>query len=95
MQATSLSLPELAGAAAFCVLILDKTFSFVSKMKNGKTTYTNGAAGEKSTDYWKAEFRAGVREELQNQGLGTTLTEIRDGVNKLVLYEEMRQRDVH
>jgi hypothetical protein len=89
------TIPELAGSAAFCVLILDKTFSFVSKMRNGKPTYTNGAAGEKSTDYWKAEFRSGVREELQNQGIPNMLREIRDGINQLVIYEEMRQRDRH
>jgi hypothetical protein len=87
------SITELAGSAAFCILILDKTFSFVTKMKNGKNGYTNGAAGDKSTDFWKAEFRSGVREELQNQGIPNTLSQIRDGINKLVLYEEMRQHD--
>jgi hypothetical protein len=91
MSDPTISMPELAGACAFCVLVLDKTFSFVSKIKNGKNG--NGSSGEKSVDYWKTEFRVAVREELDNQGLGQTLKEIRDEVKKLVTLEELRQRD--
>ena len=90
-QSSSISIPELAGACAFCVLVLDKTFSFVTKIKNGKNG--NGNSGEKSVDYWKTEFRIAVKEELANQGLATLLKDVRDGINKLVLYEELRQRE--
>ena len=93
MQASPISIPELAGAAAFCVLILDKTFTFVAKMRNGKPGYTNGNAGDKTTDFWKSEFRNGVREVLAQQGWGETLKEIAASVNKLVVLEEMRQRE--
>lgn len=84
-----ISMPELAGACAFCVLVLDKTFTFVAKIRNGRNG--NGNSGEKSVDYWKTEFRIAVREELANQGMGETLREIRDEVKKLVTLEEVRQ----
>jgi hypothetical protein len=92
MSDSLISLPELAGSAAFCFLVLDRAFTFASKFKNGKSNGTNGASGEKSVDFWKNEFRAGVREELHNQGLAATLIEIRDAVRELVLYEQLRQR---
>jgi hypothetical protein len=93
MSDSFMTIPELAGSAAFCVLILDKTFSFVGKVVNKHNGGNGGMSGEKSTDYWKAEYRSGVREVMREQGWGETLREIANGVNKLVAFEEIRQRE--
>lgn len=73
------NLPELAGSAAFCWLILETVFSFV-----GKTKKTNGYAT-------KADTRDAVREILGEQQIPGLLTQIKDGVNKLVTLQERHQ----
>jgi len=74
------NLPELAGSAAFCWLILSTVFGFISKTKK-----TNGYAT-------KTDTRDAMREVLVEQQIPALLTQIKDGIIKLVTLQERQIR---
>ena len=80
MQFTST--PEIAGAAAFCIIVLEKSLNFAAKLRNGKNG--NGISE------MRAAFRDDLRSVLMERGICSNLQEIRDSVNRLVTLTERR-----
>jgi len=95
-----ISAGEVLGGMALAALVVKEAFALVRSRlitKNDNGTI-NGKAGEKTVSFWRNEFR-----EAQVSGNSTTImpalnrqTEIlekmSDGITRLVLIEELRQR---
>lgn len=63
---SDLSTPQIVGAGALIILVLDRVFNFVKGMKQPHHT-ANGMAGEKSPDWWEHKFRTIVEDVMDRR----------------------------
>lgn len=81
---------EIGIGGVFAIMVIREVFGFLrSYKKNGSAN----ESGMKPVDFWRLEFRSAIDERMgahltaQTQ----TLTDIRDGINKLVTLSEQRR----
>ena len=80
---------QLGIGGVFAIMVIREVLGFLKK----RGTMTNGEAGGKSVDFWRLEFRSAIDERMGSHlaAQTQTLTDIRDGINKLVVLNENRR----